>query len=311
MARRMAGVGRVTVSERRSTSFIRGSAPGRLRRPLAVPEREVGRDRLGPEDPQHRDHLAAVVGGMIRHVLDELPERRLEALAVQGPVVDPLPHRGLREVLEPGVPVLLDRLPAAAQVQDVGELTLVGQARRGNALPALEPDPLRAEDVREGAPDPAVARAEVPLVVAHSQGGGRPHHAVVRPLRVLDQPPDGIFVGHGPYYARGIVPLEMSSATSATLPVCALSMPYRSRPVPTRRSSTAARMAVAMERAPLMAAVVSNARVNAARTTSSSSAPTAWGSLWAAATAPPRVARAASAASGGTPAGMAPVRWRR
>src|SRR5512134_272472 len=90
-------------------------AGGRPRSPLAVPRDHVGAHRLGPELPQERHHLAAMVGGMVADVLEELPEGGLEGLALEALVLDRLGDRGLVEVLEPGAAVLLDGLPARAQ----------------------------------------------------------------------------------------------------------------------------------------------------------------------------------------------------
>ncbi len=61
----------------------------------------------------------------------------------------------------------------------------------------------------------------------------------------------------------------------------------------------------------LVIAVTCSPRVNAWRAVSSSAAPSCWDSSLAAATAPPRVSRAACAALDGIPSGMEPAMARR
>src|SRR3990172_2599623 len=68
---------------------------------------EVGERRRAADHRQHRRDLAPVVGGVIRHVLEQRPQGQAERLALGAPVLDDAIQVGRREGLDERLLLLL------------------------------------------------------------------------------------------------------------------------------------------------------------------------------------------------------------
>src|SRR5262249_25479227 len=91
--------------------------------------------------------------------------------------------------------LLLEGRPTRADGIEIGKIVGTEHGARGDALPALEPDPLGVHDVHEGIPQGTMARASGSRELRSIEAGRRIEDALVCPRAVLIQRPD-VFDAH-------------------------------------------------------------------------------------------------------------------
>src|SRR5262245_47453115 len=203
---------------------------GRGLRPEVVGDAGVGR-RAG----DHRDHggdLAAVVSGVIRHVLQPRPERDPEHLAFRVLELDRAPEVAGGEPSDEGLLFLLESVPALPHGGQGREL-VAGDRRWRLALPAREPDRVGAIEVGEHAYERRVAEV---LAQISGYGLGAQTGRVVEQLPV--RPP--VIVVESPYHLDRTHVAHDSLLTRAPPPCrppAPSALPARGSPSPRRRGA--------------------------------------------------------------------------
>src|SRR6266571_4049031 len=164
------------------------SSPRRRRRHRRRVRVDAGVRRRAAEYRQHRRDLAPVVRRVVRHVLEQPPQRDPELRTLRVPVGDDaLDVRG-PEPLDEGPLRALELVPALAQPLPGRKVGARGQPGRGPSLPALEPDPVGAVEVREGPLERREAEvgAELALDSIAERRGDVPEPAVGPPVVVVE-----------------------------------------------------------------------------------------------------------------------------
>src|SRR4051812_41539520 len=116
---------------------------------LAIEMHQVGQNRAHSVLAKERGHLAAMVAAVIDQMLHRLPQGIAVDAKLQGLVLEYAVQVGLRNVADEIKEARLELPPAVAEAGDVCKLRDIRKRSWGAALKALEPDPLRAVNVRE------------------------------------------------------------------------------------------------------------------------------------------------------------------
>src|SRR5712692_1598259 len=108
-----------------------------------------------------------MMGRVVDDVLEELPERLAEGLAVRRLVVERSLEVRRAEGRDEGLLLGLERVPALPEIGQAREIGVAVETGRRVALPALEPDQVFAVDVGEH----ALERREAELLADLLPGG--------------------------------------------------------------------------------------------------------------------------------------------
>lgn len=163
------------------------STTGPRPRPLPIIPNQIRTRRCHADLPQHRHDLPPVVGRVVDDVEECLDQRVALRLALRVAVLQGAAQVRVVEAGEDRLALALDRVPRAADRLERREVHVLRERTGRVPLPALEPDPVRAHDVREGAVDGAEAAPQVPHVSLGVERGHGVQDLAVGPAGVGEE----------------------------------------------------------------------------------------------------------------------------